>query len=79
MTRPPGLTEELQWRIQGNRGPSRSKIIKIHGLVATPVMLLSTVRVASHCRNFRYSVREGTSIARSTRFISRLGNRGIAC
>ena len=40
----------------------------IHGII-TPVMLLTTVCVASHCRNLRlhaYSASEGTSVARTT-------------
>ena len=43
-------------------------LLVIHGII-TPVMLLTTVCVASHCRNLRlhaYSASEGTSVARTT-------------
>ena len=60
--------------------PSRSKIIKIHGIIigshSCNATLDSTSRLAlQKLRLHAYSVREGTSIARSTRFSARLGNK----
>ena len=37
----------------------------IHGII-TPVMLLTTVCVASHCSLHAYSASEGTKVARTT-------------
>ena len=60
--------------------PSRRKIIKIHGIIigshTCNVTFDSTSGLAlQKLRLHAYSVREGTSIARSTRFSARLGNK----
>ena len=64
-------------RESGASSPSRSKIIKIHRIIVGSHTCNATFDSTSGLalQKLADSVREGTSIARSTRFSARLGNK----